>query len=87
MLCGKYMDVKKTLPNSLRAYTLKEPLPANLDRELWMNVLHTLINVRDCDSMPNLQSLRLTIKEAIHSRERFLDEKIRTFNSIIDLLS
>lgn len=78
------MNVKKMPPNSLRAYTLSEPLPVHLDAHLWMNVMHTLINVRDCDSMPNLQSLRLTIKEAIHVRERFLEEKIKKFNPILD---
>lgn len=83
MLCGKYMNVKKMPPNSLSAYTLSEPLPSQLDAPLWMNVIHTLINVRDCDSMPNLQSLRLTIKEAMHLRGRFVEEKINKFNSII----
>lgn len=77
------MNVKKMPRNSLRAYTLSEPLPIQLDTPLWMNVIHTLINVRDCDSMPNLQSLRLTIKEAIQVRERFLEEKINKFNSIL----
>lgn len=84
MLCGKFMNVKKMPPNSWCAYTVNEPLPTHLNAQLWMNVMHTLINVRDCDSMPNLQSLRLTIKEAIHARERFLEEKIRKFNSIVD---
>lgn len=77
------MNIAKMSPNILHAYTLSEPLPAHLDTQLWMNVMHTLINVRDCDSMPDLQSLRLTIKEAIHVRERFLAEKIRNFNAVI----
>lgn len=79
ILCGKYMNVKKQ-SLGLWAYTTSDELPPNLDKLLWQNVLHTLINVRDCNSMPNLQNLRLSLKEAIMMRERFLEDKIRQFN-------
>lgn len=79
ILCGKYMNVKKQ-SLGLWTYTIADELPPNLDKVLWMNLLHTLINVRNCNSMPNLQNLRLTLKEAIMAKERFLEDKIRQFN-------
>lgn len=84
ILCGKYMNVKKQPLGGLRSYILSEPLPMNLDETLWLNIFHSLINVRDCDSMPNLQNLRLNLKEAIVVKERFMEEKIAKFNFSIE---
>lgn len=81
---GKYMTVKRTSSSFWRQYTIAEPLPKHLNESLWLSVIHSLINVRDCDSMPNLQTVKASIKEALLGHERFLEEKIKRFNQAID---
>lgn len=84
LLCGKYMNVKKQPESALRPYVLSEKLPTYLDCQLWENVLYPMINVRDCNATPDLQKLRLQIREVIASKERFVQEKINKFNDILD---
>lgn len=79
ILCGKYMNVKKQ-PLGFWPYTISDELPANTNKALWTNMLHTLINVRNENSMPNLQNLRLSLKEAILAKEKYLEDKIKHFN-------
>lgn len=84
IVCGKYMNVKRTSSSFWRRYTIAEPIPKHLNEPLWLNVIHSLVNVRDCDSMPNLQTVKASIKEALLCHERFLEEKIKRFNQAID---
>lgn len=84
IVCGKYMNVQKTVNNFLVPYTITEPIPRHLDEKLWLNVIHTLINVRNCKLMPNLQSLKVKIKEAMLAHDRVLDEKIQRFNQSLE---
>lgn len=83
LLCGKYMNVRKQTGSSIRPYVLEENLPSHLS-QIWENILYALINVRDCNSLPNLQNLRLPIREAIASNEKVIVSKINKFNSILD---
>lgn len=84
LVCGKYMNVKRQAGSKLRPYALSENLPPYLDTTLWENIFYTLINVRDCNSLPNLQKLRLDIRESIAGKERFVNEKINKFNAFLD---
>lgn len=77
------MKVKKQ-DSKLRPYAMAEKLPPYLDVQLWEDILYPLINIRDCVTMPDLQKLRLQIREAIAPNERFIKEKIEKFNAILD---
>lgn len=82
ILIGKYMTVVKQ--NSIRCpYIFTGSIPRHLNKDMWTNLFLTLINVPDCNSMPNLQNLRLTLKEAIELQEKTLADKISQFNTAI----
>lgn len=83
LLCGKHMDIKKQ-DSLIRPYVLSEKLPAYVDVELWEKIFYTLINVRDCDALPDLQKLRLLIRESIVEQESILQDKIAKFNDVLD---
>lgn len=80
MLCGKYMKVERQTNGE---YGISDGIPAYLNVSLWSNIFKTLINIRSCNLMPDLQDLRLTLKEALKMNENVLKEKIAHFNSII----
>lgn len=82
LICGKYMNVKKQPDSKIRPYILSEDLPSYLDVQLWEHILYSLINVRDHNSLPDLQKLRLRIREAIVDNEN--NSKISKFNEILD---
>lgn len=84
LVCGKYMNVKRQPGSRLRPYVLAEAMPAFLEVQLWEDILYPLINVRDCNRSPDLQKLRLQIREAVATKERFVPDIIRKFNAILD---
>lgn len=78
------MKIEKQITSTTNyEYTVKDGIPAHLNRHVWPKILHTLINIRDCNLMPNLQDLRLVLKEAIQKKESVLKETITQFNSVI----
>lgn len=83
LVCGKYMNIKKQ-ESFIRPYVLSEKLPAYVDVELWENIFYTLINVRDHNALPDLQKLRLRIRESIVEKESILQDKIAKFNDVLD---
>lgn len=84
LICGKYMNVKKQPGSKLRPYVLSEGLPSYCEVQMWENIFYPLINVQDCNTTPDLQKLRLQIREVIASKERFVSDKINKFNAILD---
>ena len=80
ILCGRYMKVERV---KIGEYTMKEGIPPHLNVSLWNDFFYTLINIRDCNSLPDLQELRLQLKEAMTGQEEVIREKVAQFNSII----
>lgn len=80
MLIGKYMKVERQ-PNG--DYGIVGGLPAYLNVDTWTTIFNTLINIRNCNSMPDLQDIRLRLKEAMPSDDNIVKEKMAQFNSII----
>ncbi|XP_031628925.1 uncharacterized protein LOC116344486 [Contarinia nasturtii] len=83
LICGKYMNVKKN-DSLIRPYILTDGLSSYLNVPLWEHVLYSLINVPDHNALPDLQKLRLCIREAVVDKEDILQEKINKFNAILD---
>lgn len=77
MLFGKYMEVSKRL----NEWKINTSFPRYFNKTLWDQFFGTLLNVPDCKSMPNLQELRKLFEEEIHSRERYVMDKINDFNN------
>lgn len=84
LLCGKYMNIKKQPDSKIRPYVLSEDLASYLNVQLWEHVLYSLINVRDHSTLPDLQKLRLQIREAIVDNEHIVQDKINKFNAVLD---
>lgn len=77
------MNVTKQPTSRLRPYALTDHLDPYLEVQLWEQVLYALINVRDSNSLPNLQQIRTDICEVIASKERFVGDKLQKFNSFL----
>lgn len=84
LVCGKYMNIKKQPESKIRPYILSENLAPYLNVQLWEHVLYSLINVRDHNTLPDLQKLRLQIREAIVDNEHIIHDKINKFNAVLD---
>lgn len=84
LVCGKYMKIKKQPDSKIRPYVLSEDLAPYLNVQLWELVLYSLINVRDHSTLPDLQKLRLRIREAIVDNEHTVQDKIAKFNAVLD---
>lgn len=83
LVCGKYMNIKKQ-DSKIRPFVLSETLAAYLDVELWEDVIYSMINVRDHNSLPDLQKLRLKIRESIVDKDTILQDRITKFNAVLD---
>ncbi|XP_067635526.1 uncharacterized protein [Eurosta solidaginis] len=80
LLFGKFMDITQR-PNG--TWMHKTHIPRYINRTLWDTIFEALLNVRDCETMPNLQNLRALIKEEIADKEKFVLRKITEFNSAL----
>ncbi|XP_018794567.1 PREDICTED: uncharacterized protein LOC108972441 [Bactrocera latifrons] len=80
LLFGKFMDIAQR-PNGIWMH--KTHVPRYINRTLWDSIFQSLLNVRDCETMPNLQNLRALIKEEIAAKEKFVMRKIAEFNSAL----
>lgn len=76
LLFGRYMEIEKNTLN----YEMKTPIPRYFKKSMWANIFDTLINIRDCSTMPNLQELKLQLEEEIYLNESFVKSKILEFN-------
>ncbi|XP_053951217.1 uncharacterized protein LOC128858751 [Anastrepha ludens] len=77
LLFGKFMDITQRANGT---WMHKTHVPRYINRTLWDTIFQSLLNVRDCDSMPNLQNLRALIKEEIAEKEKFVVRKVTEFN-------
>lgn len=77
------MNIEKN-DSLIRPYVLSEQLPTYVDVALWEQVLYTLINVRDHNALPDLQKLRLGIRESVAEKEAIVEERIAKFNAVLD---
>lgn len=79
LLFGKYMSVQK----GVAGYSIAEKLPRYLQKPIWDEIFSRLLNVDSCRSMPNLQQLKLLLKEYISDNETVAHDEIRRFNVIV----
>ncbi|CRK98523.1 CLUMA_CG011876, isoform A [Clunio marinus] len=80
MLFGKYMEVEK----KGIMWSIKSKFPRYfVSKFLWEQLFGMLLNVSSCKSMPNLQELKDQFEAEIHSKEKFVSNKVCEFNSIL----
>lgn len=78
LLMGKYMSVQK----GVCGYTVAK-FPRYFQKAIWDEIFEHLLNVTDCRSMPNLQEMKLLLKQHISDNESATMEEIRKFNGIV----
>ncbi|XP_058055703.1 uncharacterized protein LOC131207111 [Anopheles bellator] len=79
MLFGKYMQVEKNIVN----WNIKSAMPRYFKKAVWENFFAALLNIRDCDHLPNLQQLRTAFLEEIAQNERYIRGKVSEFNNVL----
>ncbi|TMW47884.1 hypothetical protein DOY81_007034 [Sarcophaga bullata] len=77
LLFGKYMDIEK---NARGFWMHKTRVPRYVNKSLWDEIFKTLLNIRDCSSMPNLQDLRALLKKEIEEKEKYVIRMVNEFN-------
>lgn len=80
ILFGIYMNVIK----KICGYQIKNNIPRYYSKFMWEYVFDHLINIRDCNSRPNLQRLRSMMLEKLDEKEKVLNDIIHKFNSIME---
>uniref|UniRef100_A0A182WDM0 BUB1 N-terminal domain-containing protein n=1 Tax=Anopheles minimus TaxID=112268 RepID=A0A182WDM0_9DIPT len=80
MLFGKYMQVQKNVAN----WGIRTAMPRYFKKVVWENYFTTLLNIRDCDHLPNLQKLRTAFLEEIALHEKYIKSKISEFNHVLN---
>lgn len=78
LLLGKYMAVTK----GVCGYAVAK-FPRYLHKAIWDPVFSNLLNVADCRTMPNLQEMKLTLKQHISDNESATLDEVRRFNQIV----
>ncbi|KAI8124188.1 Mitotic checkpoint serine/threonine-protein kinase BUB1 [Lucilia cuprina] len=77
LLFGKYMDIEK----KARGFWMhKTHVPRYINRSLWDDIFRTLLNIRDCNSMPNLQDLRAALKKELEEKDKYVVKMVNEFN-------
>lgn len=80
LLFGKYMDIEK----KARGFWMhKTHTPRYINKNLWDEVFKTLLNIRDCNSMPNLQDLRALLKKEMEEKDKYVLRMVNEFNRAI----
>uniref|UniRef100_A0A182PJM0 BUB1 N-terminal domain-containing protein n=1 Tax=Anopheles epiroticus TaxID=199890 RepID=A0A182PJM0_9DIPT len=79
MLFGKYMQVQKNVVN----WSIKTAMPRYFKKVVWENYFTTLLNIRDCEHLPNLQKLRTAFLEEITMHEKYIQSKVSEFNNVL----
>lgn len=80
MLFGKYMQVEKRIVN----WNITTRFPRYFNKIVWDHFFTTLLNVPDCDSMPNLQELKVKFLEVLDEKEKIVRSKINEFNCALE---
>lgn len=78
LLLGKYMAVQK----GVCGYSVAK-FPRYLQKVIWDEIFEHLLNVTDCRTMPNLQEMKLLLKQHISDHESATLDEIRKFNQIV----
>lgn len=78
MLFGRYMEVHKNIN-----WNIKTRMPRYFRKNLWENYFCTLLNIKDCEEMPNLQTLKSMLLSEINSHERYVRDKLNEFNQAL----
>ncbi|ALC40719.1 BubR1 [Drosophila busckii] len=81
MLFGTYIQVQQRQPSGI--WMPKINIPRYFNRQAWECIFRTLLNVRDCNSMPNLQELRTLLKSELAEKEKYVDMAVTKFNKIL----
>lgn len=79
MLFGKYMEVQKDIIN----WNIKARMPRYFRKAVWDNYFVTLLNIRDCNEMPNLQTLRGMLLAEIEENDKYIRDKVNEFNQAL----
>uniref|UniRef100_A0A182JXY1 BUB1 N-terminal domain-containing protein n=1 Tax=Anopheles christyi TaxID=43041 RepID=A0A182JXY1_9DIPT len=79
MLFGKYMQVQKNVVN----WSIKTAMPRYFKKVVWENYFTTLLNIRDCEHLPNLQQLRTAFLEEVTMHEKYIQTKVAEFNHVL----
>lgn len=79
MLFGKYMEVQKDIIN----WNIKARMPRYFRKAVWDNYFVTLLNIRDCNKMPNLQTLRGMLLAEIEENDKYIRDKVNEFNQAL----
>lgn len=79
MLFGKYMEVQKDIIN----WNIKARMPRYFRKSMWDNYFVTMLNVRDCNEMPNLQTLRGMLLAEIEENDKYIRDKVNEFNQAL----
>ncbi|XP_055638237.1 uncharacterized protein LOC129776553 isoform X2 [Toxorhynchites rutilus septentrionalis] len=79
MLFGRYMEVQKDIVN----WNIKTRMPRYFRKPVWDNYFTTLLNIRDCNEMPNLQALRGNLLAEIEENDKYIRDKVSEFNQAI----
>ncbi|XP_058168912.1 uncharacterized protein LOC131284074 [Anopheles ziemanni] len=80
MLFGKYMQVQKNIVS----WGIKTTMPRYFKKTVWENYFTTLLNIRDCDHLPNLQNLRTAFLQEIALHEKYIRSKVADFNQALN---
>ncbi|XP_055854184.1 uncharacterized protein LOC129917952 [Episyrphus balteatus] len=81
LLFGKYMELAK----KPTGWTHRTHVPRYLNKTLWDVIFHSLLNIPDCQTMPNLQHLRAQLEEELAENDKLVCQKIIEFNRALDL--
>lgn len=79
MLFGTYMEVQKDIVN----WNIKARMPRYFKKAVWDQYFSTMLNIRDCNDMPNLQALRSRLLSEIEENKRYIRDKVSEFNQAI----
>ncbi|XP_055707176.1 uncharacterized protein LOC129804111 isoform X2 [Phlebotomus papatasi] len=80
LLFGKYMNVTK----GYSGWVMTTKLPRYFQKAMWERIFSKLLNIRDCQSMPNLQDMKLMLKKELALKEQMVRDQIIKFNSVLD---
>jgi checkpoint serine/threonine-protein kinase len=76
---GKYMEVEKKLGR----WQITTKYPRYFQKCIWERFFNELLNIYDCNCMPNLQMLKQEFDVEVLEREKYINEKICIFNQAL----
>ncbi|XP_053669817.1 uncharacterized protein LOC128720188 [Anopheles nili] len=79
ILFGAYMKVQKNIVN----WSIRSSMPRYFKKSVWENFFNTMLNIRDCAHLPNLQKLRTSFLETITLHEKYIQNKVVEFNQAL----